>query len=64
MLLYMPCSQSVSYTFTVSIHVKAYLLLIKIFFIFNIHLYLINESRVKINFLEQKYFAKKIIKLL
>jgi hypothetical protein len=40
-----------------------YLLLIKIFFIFNINLYLINESKVKIKSLEQKYFEKEIIKL-
>jgi hypothetical protein len=33
-------------------------------FIFHKHLCLINEFRVNINLLEQKCFAKKIIKLL
>ena len=38
---------------------KTYLLLIRTFFIFNIHLYLINEYRVKIKFLEQKNNLQK-----
>jgi hypothetical protein len=44
------------------IYVKAYLLLIKFFFIFNINLYLTNESIVKIKSLGKKCFTKKFIK--
>ena len=36
----------------------------KAFFLFTIHLYLIDESRVNIKFMGQKCLAKKIIKLL
>ena len=38
------------------IHIKAYLLLINILFIFNIHFYLINESKVKIKYMRKKIF--------
>jgi hypothetical protein len=50
-------------TYSVDFIVKIYLLLLK-FFIFNIYLHLINEYIVNIKFLEQKYFARKIINLL
>jgi len=43
---------------------KIYLLLIKTFFIFNIHLCLINEYRIKMKSLKEKWFTKKIIKWL
>jgi hypothetical protein len=46
------------------IHATHIFLFIKIFFIFNIHLYLINKFRVNIKFLKQKCFAKRIIKWL
>ena len=38
---------------------KIYILLINVLFIFNIYLYLINESVVKIKSLKQKYFMEK-----
>ena len=44
--------------------VKIYILLMKSFFIFSIHLHLINELEVKIKCLVEKCFVKKIIKLL
>ena len=45
------------------VHVKhTFYLFIKAFFIFNINLSLVNESRVKIKSLRQKYFANEIIK--
>jgi hypothetical protein len=55
-------------TYVIYNHVKYFIinkyLLFLIFIIFNIYLYLINEYRVMIKFIGQKYFAKKIIKLL
>jgi len=62
LLMYMPYNQLIGYTLYSFVHVKSYLLLKKIFFIFNIHIYFVNESIVKIMSLEQKFFVKKIIK--
>jgi hypothetical protein len=50
-------------TYVIVNHVK-YFIINKYFIIFNIYLYLINEYRLMIKFIGQKYFAKKIIKLL
>ena len=43
---------------------KIYLLLINIFFIFNIHLCLINEYRVKIKFFKTKMLCKENYKVI